>query len=177
INGLAAIVAETNTNTVGGIDANINSFWQNTVLDASDTVTTPSASNIENGLMLPMWLSLDRGPGDQPDLIVCNTTYYQYFEVSQVSLKRYTGDGMVDGGFTGLKYKGADVVFDTSSAGILSNMYFLNTEYIGVTAHRDADMDEMDEKNPTNQDGAVIPILWMGNLWCSNRKLQGVIKT
>src|SRR6188508_2646981 len=54
VNGLAAIVAETNTNTVGGLDANLWSFWQNTVLDASDTVTTASASNIENGLMLPM---------------------------------------------------------------------------------------------------------------------------
>jgi hypothetical protein len=177
INGLAAIVAETATNTVGGIDANSWSFWQNTVLDASDTVTTASASNIENGLMLPLWLSLDRGPSDQPDLIVCNTTYYQYFEGSQVSLKRYTGDGTVDGGFTGLKYKGADVVFDSSASGILSNMYFLNTNYLELVAHKDADMDEMDEKNPTNQDGAVIPILWMGNMVCSNRKLQGVIKT
>jgi hypothetical protein len=83
----------------------------------------------------------------------------------------------VDGGFTGLKYKNADVVFDTSASGILSNMYFLNTNYLEVVAHKDADMDEMDEKNPTNQDGAVIPILWMGNLVCSNRKLQGVIKT
>ncbi len=177
VNGIGAIVAETNTNTVGGLDANIWSFWQNTVLDASDTVTTASASNIENGLMLPLWLSLDRGPDDQPDLIVCNTTYYQYFEGSQVSLKRYTGDSTVSGGFTGLRYKTADVVFDTSASGILSNMYFLNTNYLGITAHKDADMDEMDEKNPTNQDGAVIPILWMGNLWCSNRKLQGVIKT
>lgn len=177
VNGLAAVVAETNTNTVGGIDANQWSFWQNTVLDASDTVTTPSASNIENGLMLPMWLSLDRGPDDQPDLIVCNTTYYQYFEGSQVSLKRYTDSGTVTGGFTGLKYKGADVVFDTSASGIQSNMYFLNTEYLGVFAHRDADMDEMSDKEPVNQDGSVIPILWMGNVWCSNRKLQGVIKT
>jgi hypothetical protein len=56
-------------------------------------------------------------------------------------------------------------------------MYFLNTNYLELVAHKDADMDEMDEKNPTNQDGAVIPILWMGNMVCSNRKLQGVIKT
>src|SRR5688572_3012416 len=40
INGLGAVVAETNTNTVGSIDANVWSFWRNTVLDASDTVTT-----------------------------------------------------------------------------------------------------------------------------------------
>jgi hypothetical protein len=26
-----------------------------------------------------------------------------------------------------------------------------------------------------NQDGVVIPILWMGQLCCSNRSLQGVL--
>jgi len=34
----------------------------------------------------------------------------------------------------------------------------------------------MDENKPVNQDGVVIPILWMGNLVLSNRKLQGVAK-
>jgi hypothetical protein len=28
---------------------------------------------------------------------------------------------------------------------------------------------------PVNQDGAVVQILWMGNLVCSNRKQQAVI--
>jgi hypothetical protein len=37
-------------------------------------------------------------------------------------------------------------------------------------------MEEMEEMRPVNQDGAVIPILWMGNLTCSNRAMQGVIK-
>ena len=32
------------------------------------------------------------------------------------------------------------------------------------------------EMKPYNQDGEVIPIIWMGNLVCSNRRLQGVIK-
>jgi hypothetical protein len=51
---------------------------------------TPSATTIENGLMLPAWLAVDRGPDDQPDLIVADNTYYQYFEGRQVSLKRYS---------------------------------------------------------------------------------------
>ena len=40
----------------------------------------------------------------------------------------------------------------------------------------DADLEIMDEMRPVNQDGAVVPILWMGNLVCSNRSQQGVIK-
>jgi len=175
INGLQAIVADVNTNTVGGIDANTWSFWQNTVKDASDASVTPSATTMENSLMLPLWLSLDRGPDDQPDLIVADTTYYSYFESSQVSMKRYTDRMSADGGFTTLKYKSADVLFDGNS-GIPSNhMYMLNTNYLQLVVHKDANLEIMEDVRPVNQDGSVTAIIWMGNLTCSNRKLQGVI--
>lgn len=175
INGLQAIIADTNTNTVGGIDANTWSFWQNTVYDASVNSVTPSATTIENGLMLPLWLSLDRGPDDQPDLIVSSNNYYQFYEGSQVSLKRYSSRESADGGFTTLKYKNADVLFDGNSGIPTSHMYFINTNYFELVVHEDADLEVMDEMRPVNQDGAVIPILWMGNVTCSNRKMQGVI--
>lgn len=176
INGLQAIIADTNTNTVGGIDANVWSFWQNTVFDASDSSVTPSATTIENQMMLPTWLTVDRGPDDQPDLIVADNTYYSYFETSQVSLKRYSGSESANAGFSTLKYKSADVLFDGNSGIPTNHMYFINTNYLELVVHQDADMEIMDEMRPINQDGAVIPILWMGNLVCSNRKLQAVIK-
>ena len=175
INGLQAIIADTNTNTVGGIDASVWTFWQNTVLDASVVGVTPSATTIENGLMLPLWLSIDRGPDDQPDLIVADNTYYQYFEGSQVSLKRYNDKASADAGFVTLKYKTADVLFDGNSGIPANHMYFINTNYLELVVHQDADLTIMDEMRPVNQDGQVIPILWMGNLTCSNRKQQGVI--
>lgn len=176
VDGLQKIIADTNTNTVGGIDANTFTFWQNTVRDASDSSVTVSATTIENGMMLPIWLSLDRGPGDQPDLIVMDNTYYGYFESSQVSLKRYNDRSNGDAGFVTLKYKNADVLFDGNSGIPSSHGYFINTNYLELVVHRDADLEVMDEMRPVNQDGAVVPILWMGNLVCSNRKLQGVIK-
>ncbi len=175
INGLQAIIADTNTNTVGGISATTWAFWQNTVYDASVNSVTPSATTIENGLMLPLWLSLDRGPDDQPDLIVADNTYYSYFESSQVSLKRYTGESNANGGFVTLKYKNADVIFDGNSGIPANHMYFINTNYFELVTHQDADLTVMDDMRPVNQDGSVTPILWMGNVVCSNRKLQGVI--
>lgn len=175
INGLQAIIADTNTNTVGGIDANTWTFWRNTVYDASVNSVTPSATTIENGLMLPLWLSLDRGPDDQPDLIVADNTYYQYFEGSQVSLKRYNDRSNADAGFVTLKYKNADVLFDGNSGIPSAHMYFINTNYLELVVHQDADLEIMDDMRPVNQDGSVTPILWMGNLTCSNRKQQGVI--
>ncbi len=105
-----------------------------------------------------------------------DNTYYSYYEGSQTSLKRYSDQTKADGGFVTLKYKNADVIFDGNS-GIPSNhMYFINTNYLELVVHQDADMEVMDELRPVNQDGAVVPILWMGNLTCSNRKLQAVIK-
>ena len=176
INGLQAIIADTNTNTVGGISASAFSFWQNTVYDASDNSVTVSATTIENGMMLPLWLSLDRGPDDQPDLIVMDNTYYGYYESSQVSLKRYSSAESANGGFTTLKYKSADVLFDGNSGIPTSHGYFVNTNYFELVVHQDADLTVMDDMRPINQDGSVTPILWMGNLVCSNRKLQGVMK-
>jgi hypothetical protein len=175
INGLQAIIADVNTNTVGGIDASTWTFWQNTVFDASVNSVTPSATTIENGLMLPLWLSLDRGPDDQPDLIVADNTYYQYFEGSQVSLKRYNDRSTADAGFVTLKYKNADVLFDGNSGIPVNHMYFVNTNYLDLVVHQDADLEIMDDMRPINQDGSVTPILWMGNLTCSNRRQQGVI--
>ncbi len=176
INGLQAVIADTNTNTVGGIDANVWSFWRNSVLDASDAVTTISATNIEAGCMLPLWLTIDRGPDDQPDLIVASNDYYAMFEGSQTSMKRYNDVSKADAGFTTIKYKTADVIYDGNSGIPTAHMYFINTNYLELVAHEDADMTEMDEMHPVNQDGSVIPILWMGNLVCSNRYMQGVIK-
>jgi len=175
INGLQAIISDLGTGTVGGINSTNFPFWKSQIFDASDNSVTPSATTIENSMMLPLWLGLDRGPDDQPDLIVMDNTYYQYFETSQVSIKRYSSSTSANGGFATLKYKGADVMFDGNSGIPDTHGYFINTEYLGLCVHRDADLTVMEEQRPINQDGVVIPILWMGNLTCSNRNQQGLM--
>jgi hypothetical protein len=42
--------------------------------------------------------------------------------------------------------------------------------------HKDANLSVQDQMAPINQDAAVIPILWMGNLIVTNRRLQAVAK-
>lgn len=178
VNGLQAIVADAGTGTVGGIDSGTWTFWQNTVQSAAAPLqggsVTVSATTIENGMMLPLWLELDRGPDDHPDVIVMDNIYYQYFEGSQVSIKRHNDRKSAEAGFVALKYKTADVLFDAQIPA--SHAYFLNTEYLKLVVHKDADLEQVEEQRPVNQDGVVIPILWMGNLTCSNRAQQGVAK-
>lgn len=125
--------------------------------------------------MLPLWLALVRGD-DSPDLIVADNNYFSFYEQSQTSFKRYTNSDSASGGFVSLKYKQADVIFDGGSGIPTNRMYFVNTDYIELVTHSDADMAIMDEMKPYNQDAAVVPILWMGNLVTGNRSLQGVLK-
>lgn len=175
INGLQAIISDDGTGTVGGISTTGNDFWKNQFFDASVEGVAIDSTTIENSVMLPLWLGLDRGPDDQTDLIVMDNNYYQFFETSQVSIKRYMDASKADGGMVSLKYKGADVMFDGNSGIPANRAYFINTEYVGLCVHKDADFEIMDEQRPINQDGVVIPALWMGNIECSNRSQQGVI--
>jgi hypothetical protein len=179
ITGLQAMVADTGTGVIGGIDSSVWTFWQNKVQSAAAPIQgggaiVPSASTMES-LMLPLWLQLTRGD-DQTDLIVTDNNYFTFYETSQISLKRYTDANTASGGFVSLKYKKADVIFDGGSGIPANRMYFLNTDYLGGVVHRDADLAVMDEMKPYNQDASVVPILWMGNMTCSNRSLQGVLK-
>jgi len=179
INGLQALVADAGTGIVGGIDSGTYTFWKNKVQSAAAPIQgggaiTPGATTMES-LMQPLWLALVRGD-DKPDLIVSDNTYFTFYEMGLVSNKRYTNTENGNSGFTELKYKSADVIFDGGSGIPSAHMYFLNTDYFNITAHRDADFVELPEARPTNQDAVIMPFIWMGNLTISNRSLQGVLK-
>lgn len=179
INGLQALVSNAGTGTVGGINSTTFTFWKSIVQSAAaplqgGSAITPSATTIES-LMLPLWIKLTRGT-DMPDLIVADPIYFSYFEQSQTSLKRYTADENGRGGMISMKYKSADVFFDAATLVPASSMYMLNTDYIELVVHRDANMEMMDDLRSINQDAIVIPILWMGNATVSNRSLQGIVK-
>lgn len=180
VNGIQALIADAGTGTVGGINSSTFSFWQNLVQSAASPLQggagiTPSATTIES-LMLPLYLNLTRG-ADHPDLIVMSIDYFTFYEESQTALKRYAPEDTGKGGMISMKYKQADVFFDSAASGIPSaHGYFMNTDFMEVVVHQDADMEIMDELKSVNQDAIVIPCLWQGNLAISNRSLNGVMK-
>jgi hypothetical protein len=181
VGGLQSIIADAGTGTVGGIDSTTNfPFWRNIVQSAAaplqgGSAITPSATTIES-LMLPLYLRLTRG-ADHPDLIVMDESYYTFFENSQTSLKRYAPEDDGQAGMIAMKYKNADVFHDSAASGISSaHAYFINTDYLSIVVHQDADMEIMPELRSVNQDAMVVPVIWQGNLVCSNRSLQGVAK-
>jgi hypothetical protein len=179
INGLQALIADAGTGTVGQINSSTYPFWQNIVQSAAaplqgGSAITVSATTIES-LMLPLWIRLTRGT-DTPDLIVMSDDYFTFFEQSQTPLKRYTPDQNGQAGMISMKYKTADVFFDSSGGIPSAHAYMMNTDYLELVMHREANMTAMPELRSVNQDAVVFPILTQCNLAVSNRSLQGVVK-
>jgi hypothetical protein len=173
--GLAYIIQSNGQGTVGGINSTTYTFWRNQFLEATGTNLVTKA-NIK-GFMNTLYLSLVRG-ADKPDLIVSSHDFFAMYWESLQDQQRYTNDkDEATAGFRALKYVDADVIFDSNSnfSTTAEKMYFLNTDYLGLVVHRDANWSQMDDKVSVNQDAVVIPMLWMGNLVCSNRSLQGLL--
>lgn len=179
IGGLQHLVADAGTGIVGGINSTTYTFWKNTVQSAASALQGGSFSmsdtTIENDGMLPLWMRLTRG-SDTPNVIIMSDDYYRFFEKSQVSFKQYVNTNDAEAGLQNLKYKTATVFFDGYGIVPAAHAYFLNTNYIKLVAHSAANLTVQDQMQPYNQDGVIVPILWMGNMICSNRALQGVMK-
>lgn len=170
--GLQSLVADTNTNTVGGISGNTYSWWRNYVYDFSANSVTPSATTIQTA-MNTTWLNVIRG-SDMPDIIVAGTTYFTYYWDSLLANQRFTSDSEAGAGFTNLVYKGnVPVIFDDQCAA--ARMYMLNTDYLFVRPAKGRWLKPLPDKSSVNQDAIVMPVVLAGNMTISNRSLQGVI--
>lgn len=174
IGGLSNVIQTNGQGTVGGINSGTFSFWRNKFREITGTnaYTKDTILGEFNGL----WMPLNRG-ADVPDLIVLSQDFYSVYEASQQQFQRYMDADEAQAGFMSLKYKTADVIFDdnTNFTTTAEKGYFLNTDYLYIAQHKEAQWTQDDEKRPINQDAIVIPYYWMGNLVCSNRALQGVL--
>ena len=172
--GLDAQITTVAGATVGGIDSSVYTFWDNQRVDIG---ANPTSSNIRQN-MQDLWIKCVRGT-DMPDLIVSTQDYYNLYWNSLTDQQRYTNDekNPSNAGFNALKFNSCDVIFDDNSnfAQAGSKMFFLNTDYLELCQHRQASWSQMEEKVPVNQDAVVVPLIWQGNLVCSNRSLQGVL--
>jgi hypothetical protein len=172
--GLAHLIQTNGQGTVGGINSATYTFWRNKYREAAGT-STWSKSTIK-GEMNALYLSLVRG-ADRPDLIVSTHDFFSAFWESMQDLQRYASADSATAGFQALKFVNADVIYDDNAnfATTGERMYFLNTDYLELVAHREANWKQLDEKVSVNQDAVVIPVIWQGQLVASNRALQGIL--
>lgn len=50
-----------------------------------------------------------------------------------------------------------------------------NLDYLELCVMRSANWEQQEQKTPTNQDAVLIPIIFQGQLTCSNRARQGLL--
>ena len=177
IGGLAAIITSDGTGTVGGINSATYTFWANQYREM--TGTNAWTKSTIKGDMNAMWLSCVRGT-DKPNLIISTNDFYAAYWESLQDLSRYN-DGATkstaQAGFPALKYVDADMCFDSNSNFTVTGekMYFLNLDYLELCVMRSANWEQQEQKTPTNQDAVLIPIIFQGQLCCSNRARQGLL--
>jgi len=172
LGGLQLIVAGTNTNTVGGINAGTYTFWKNQVYDFSAAGATPGATTIQTA-MNTLWLSTTRG-ADHPDVIVADTNYFQFYWSSLQTNQRFTSDDSASAGFMNLMFMDAPVYYDDQCPS--DKMYMLNSDYLFLRPAQGREFSPLGEKASVNQDAMVLPVVWAGNMTCSNRARQGIIQ-
>ena len=190
VGGLKSIVSSTPTSgVVGGIDRSIaaNAFYRNTKFATTTDSSAPapggvatSASNIKD--YYNYMLNICRRGSDRTTFIIAGQGHYQMLQSAMFALQRITGEQRsVDGGFRELEYLGTPVVM---SGGVnyggqtyiaADRSYFLNTKYLKLRYHKDANMEPLEELRSINAEVWCQLIIWMGNLTCSNPRLQGVM--
>ncbi len=176
ITGLdAAVPQDPTTGTYGGIDRSsaANTFWRSQLYDPA---STPTATTIQQYMNI-LWSRTLRGT-DQTDLILAGSTIWGTWMQSLQALQRFTEPAKAKLGFRTTQFMNADVVLDTVSGVVATDMYFLNTTFLKWRPHKRRNMVPLDPKRryAVNQDASVQILAFMGNLTCSNAARQGRLK-
>ena len=66
------------------------------------------------------------------------------------------------------------MIYDSSAPS--NHMYFLNSDFLRLRPHPDANMSPTPRKEAVNQDAVVVHILFMGNLTSNGLRYQGLLK-
>lgn len=178
IGGLQLLVADTPTNTVGGIDRNTWTFFRNISYDATTNGGAPATAANMQHYMNAVWLQIVRGT-DKPDVILADNNYYQNYWESLTAIQRITSSDSAAAGFDSLMYRGTPVIFDGGIGGACpsNHMYFLNSKYLKYRPCSNRNMDQIGgDRWSINQDATVNLIGWAGNMTMSGGKFQAVLK-
>lgn len=175
IGGLQLLVSDTGLGTVGGISASTFAKWQNYVYSFNANSQVAGPTTIQSAFQAAI-LNTSRN-SDQPDLAVADNIYYQYFWSSMAAIQRITDERTAKAGFKNLDFAGVPVIFDggLSGAAPSSHCYFLNTDFLNLQYHREANMKWLKDRVPVNQDALARICTWAGNLTTSGRRYQAVV--
>jgi len=169
-NGLGNIIG-TQNNTVGGINASDNTWWNPYEDSSAATLVTTDMAKVYN--------NASKG-SDTPDLIVTTEPLFAKYESLLVANIRYQDVKKANSGFQNLMFKQTPVVFDFAVPGNQSSsakMFFINSKYLKLAGMSGHWFNTTDFQNGTvaGVDARYALILAFGNLTASNRARQGYL--
>lgn len=176
LTGLEAIIAVDGQGTYAGIDATqaANAWWRNYFQSGIGSF----AANGRDA-MRKAWRKISQGRRSGiSDLILCTSDAYGFYEATLESKERFVLDAKPSPGQVGfgpLTYKGIPLMFDENAPLISAQdwMKWINSRYLQLIVHPDADFSPTAFKTPPAQDASVAQILFQGEIVCSNRRHQG----
>lgn len=151
------------------------SVWNANVDNATTSMTM--------GALHDMWNDCSEGV-DQPTLIASNNKAQRlYYELLTPIQRQGTEVKVGRGGFRALMFNDVPWVIDSHIAsadrgvqGLGSNkeyVYFINSNYVEITAHEEAFFAFMGVKEPIDQWSAIGRYFFMGNVLCLAPRFQG----
>ena len=166
--GLNDLVGNAGTESVGGIDANVESFWRN----QTDTFT--DGSDIE-AAMTEMYNSCAKGSGSllQPKVLISGSATHALFESQLQTMQRFTDSKSADAGFVVLAFKGARYIFSQKGG---TSIYFLNPKNYQMVVAKNAFRDKGDTYDVTGQNAFYFLLYSALQNVVNNRSRLGVLR-
>ncbi len=171
IRSLASIVATTGTE--GQISPTGNTWWQSQV-KSSGAFSTQGISDLTN---LVNTISI-QNPSGLPEMLVGDQLAFEYYEKTQTTNIRYTGDDrMADAGFENLRFKG--IPWTWSPQAPAGTLYALHSDAMEFAVNTDTDFLVKPFVDSISADSRVGKILLACALMTGNRrklgKLTGIV--
>lgn len=189
IGGLSLIISKTpTTGTVGGIDRSTaaGTFYRNFKFDTINDTTlgAPGGSATTSANIKPYlnYCNANTSRGmDKIKMLLMGTTHFNALKSSMQALQRVMDAKKANAGYTELEYEGipcylgGGVSFGGESLVPVDLSYGINTKYIKVRVHKNANMEPLPEVQSINQDAKVQIVVWMGNMTASAPRLSYVM--
>jgi hypothetical protein len=154
------------TGTIGGLNAATFPWWA-----ANERAGGSFASQGINDMRVS-FNNISYG-NDKPDYITMPQAVFEYFEATLEPKERYTNTKAANVGFENLTFKAVPVMFDRDATA--GTIYMLNSQYLNLCVHRDANFSTGKFIEPENQDVTTAKILFQGNITTNNRRMHAKI--
>ena len=191
---LGTLLSDDNAFDIGGIDVSSDTWWKTPTLDNTDFADETGSLITEDDMLdsakdtyilrlLQKGVANARGyTGENPDIIICPQFIYDLIE-NELD-PRKTGSKMSERmgsmGFTGLNFRGIDVVADQDMVNAQADdtdgrIYFINTNYLYMFFNSGAKFTASDMLEDTKSNTFVQKVHPYGNMVVTNRRAHCVI--